>query len=384
MKRIIIAAVFIVGTLVTATAQAAITWQGEFDQFRYDISKNGGDFYYLPGTYFNSKESTSFYYYAPLSGHTDPYDSVALGSLTEFVAQPGEISMNAMAKATGTLTSPADGLVVQAFAETIPTGLDQGQAVDIEQKVQSWVTRLFTVDTAAEHSLELTLEGTTNFDSFNISSMYKAVYSVTAEVSLEQGVDDGSGTKNFQTVSGFPILMEFADPNQTLTVPLFPVDVQERPITYRLKVNLTLTSDIVNVNYMTFGTTGDLSGNYRLGSAAAPITLTATFPSGPPEPDELATDFNGDGKADILWRNSTTGALQVWLMDGVNAATEGAQLARTQVWGIEGVTDFDNDGNADILFRNSTTGAVQVWLMDGVSAVTKGATIARDLMWEIQ
>jgi hypothetical protein len=27
-------------------------------------------------------------------------------------------------------------------------------------------------------------------------------------------------------------------------------------------------------------------------------------------------DFNGDGKADILWQHAATGTLAVWLMDG--------------------------------------------------------------------
>src|SRR5207249_781877 len=30
----------------------------------------------------------------------------------------------------------------------------------------------------------------------------------------------------------------------------------------------------------------------------------------------VARDFNGDGKSDILWRNSTTGANVIWLMNG--------------------------------------------------------------------
>ncbi|NJL09937.1 MAG: hypothetical protein HC908_06420, partial [Calothrix sp. SM1_7_51] len=30
-----------------------------------------------------------------------------------------------------------------------------------------------------------------------------------------------------------------------------------------------------------------------------------------------AADFNGDGKDDILWRNSRTGENAVWFMDGL-------------------------------------------------------------------
>ena len=30
----------------------------------------------------------------------------------------------------------------------------------------------------------------------------------------------------------------------------------------------------------------------------------------------LDRDFNGDGKADILWRNTTSGTVAMWLMNG--------------------------------------------------------------------
>jgi FG-GAP repeat len=35
-------------------------------------------------------------------------------------------------------------------------------------------------------------------------------------------------------------------------------------------------------------------------------------------------DFNGDGKGDLLWRDSVTGAVSIWFMDGGNVlATAG-------------------------------------------------------------
>ncbi|KJU84172.1 hypothetical protein MBAV_003635, partial [Candidatus Magnetobacterium bavaricum] len=34
-------------------------------------------------------------------------------------------------------------------------------------------------------------------------------------------------------------------------------------------------------------------------------------------------DFNGDGKADILWQNTETGDVTVWLMDGVAISDKG-------------------------------------------------------------
>jgi hypothetical protein len=36
------------------------------------------------------------------------------------------------------------------------------------------------------------------------------------------------------------------------------------------------------------------------------------------------SDFNGDGKADILWRNSSAGEVYLWLMNGTTIASQGS------------------------------------------------------------
>jgi len=33
-------------------------------------------------------------------------------------------------------------------------------------------------------------------------------------------------------------------------------------------------------------------------------------------------DFDGDGKADILWRNSSSGLNAIWLMNGTNSTAQ--------------------------------------------------------------
>ena len=76
-------------------------------------------------------------------------------------------------------------------------------------------------------------------------------------------------------------------------------------------------------------------------------------------------DFNKDGKSDILWRN-TSGDVSIWLMDGA-VITHYHGLGNIWTgWSIAGVGDFDGDGKADILWR-STSGDVAIWLMDGAS-----------------
>jgi len=37
-----------------------------------------------------------------------------------------------------------------------------------------------------------------------------------------------------------------------------------------------------------------------------------------------AADFNADGKPDIVWRHTTTGANAVWYMNGVSYVSYGA------------------------------------------------------------
>jgi hypothetical protein len=96
-------------------------------------------------------------------------------------------------------------------------------------------------------------------------------------------------------------------------------------------------------------------------------------------------DFNGDGKADILWRNSTTGDVAIWLMNGASFAG-GDYIATIDLkWQIVGVGDFDGDGKADILWRNTTTGENVIWLMDGTSIRANSAPIypVSDLNWQV-
>jgi len=62
-------------------------------------------------------------------------------------------------------------------------------------------------------------------------------------------------------------------------------------------------------------------------------------------------DFNGDGKADILWRRPSDGAVSMWLMDGT-AATSTTTLFADPDWIVAGTGDFNGDGKADILMRH--------------------------------
>jgi hypothetical protein len=96
-------------------------------------------------------------------------------------------------------------------------------------------------------------------------------------------------------------------------------------------------------------------------------------------------DFNGDGKSDILWRNSTTGQNKVWYMNKIIYSGSGSiATVPGSAWIIAGTGDFNGDGKSDILWKNTSTGAVLVWYMNGVTFVGSGTTTSEtDKNWKI-
>ena len=80
-------------------------------------------------------------------------------------------------------------------------------------------------------------------------------------------------------------------------------------------------------------------------------------------------DFDGDGKADILWNNFSTGENYVYPMNGTQIlTTEGyARTITSQDWRIADVGDYNGDGRADVLWRNISTGENYMWPMDGLT-----------------
>lgn len=86
-------------------------------------------------------------------------------------------------------------------------------------------------------------------------------------------------------------------------------------------------------------------------------------------------DFNADGKADLVWRNSQTNQVALWLMDGPRPA-EGFYLrAPDASWRLIGAADFNGDTAADLAWLNDVSHNVEVWLMVG-STITSSAVVA--------
>ena len=79
-------------------------------------------------------------------------------------------------------------------------------------------------------------------------------------------------------------------------------------------------------------------------------------------------DFNGNGRSDVLWRQNN-GLLADWDMSGGPVSSSfvtsnGAIVAPDASWSVAAITDFDGDHKADTLWRNSS-GLLADWFMNG-------------------
>ncbi len=87
-----------------------------------------------------------------------------------------------------------------------------------------------------------------------------------------------------------------------------------------------------------------------------------------------AVDFNGDGKDDILIRNNSEDENRILIMDGSTQTSsivigDNKEIDDTDAWRMKTVGNFDNDAEIEILWRNQKTGGFALWNLNGNDAV---------------
>lgn len=121
------------------------------------------------------------------------------------------------------------------------------------------------------------------------------------------------------------------------------------------------------------------------------VQITSTAFPGPRDPNYVwrfqgTGDFDGNDRDDILWRHAD-GRLRIWF-DGSNAGEAFPGFNNVpdpveSVWSIQGIADFDGDARADILWRNKISGRVILWFMDGATFLGSREEGSPGSNWEI-
>jgi len=114
----------------------------------------------------------------------------------------------------------------------------------------------------------------------------------------------------------------------------------------------------------------DTSGNvavWFMNGAA----ITSSLPLGAISPSTWT--LLGDATGGMLWRD-TSGNLALWRLNGSNVVSGGLGNVPSN-WVVRGIGDFNADGFVDILFRDTTTGAVAIWFLNSAGQVQSTATV---------
>lgn len=92
------------------------------------------------------------------------------------------------------------------------------------------------------------------------------------------------------------------------------------------------------------------------------------------------SDFNGDGRSDVLWHNGGTGASVIWR--SANSGTPQAVSSVSTAWRVAGIGDLDGDGVSDILWRNASDGRNAAW-RSGNSATQVSISTVASQAWKV-
>src|SRR5262245_39469464 len=97
------------------------------------------------------------------------------------------------------------------------------------------------------------------------------------------------------------------------------------------------------------GSPSGYSEDFRTKSGSSSVaTLRAS-------PRQVASDFNGDGKSDVLWHEKDTGDVYRQLMNGMSVVSGTFVYREPDLhWSIVTMGDFNGDGVTDLIWRHAS------------------------------
>src|SRR6059036_7246 len=86
-------------------------------------------------------------------------------------------------------------------------------------------------------------------------------------------------------------------------------------------------------------------------------------------------NYDGNRSADLLWENSSTRALTLWLLNGGAVLATGtldrSSLPSAEEWHVGGSADFDGDGRDDLLLFSRVKGEAEVWTFNTAAVASR-------------
>jgi V8-like Glu-specific endopeptidase len=97
-----------------------------------------------------------------------------------------------------------------------------------------------------------------------------------------------------------------------------------------------------------------------------------------------STTGPGQGAAGVLWRNSSTGGVELWSPNGSGGFAYHDLGTVDSSWQIAATGDFAGNSEDGILWRNTATGGVELWNQNGSAGFTYDSLGIVNPSWEIQ
>ena len=201
-------------------------------------------------------------------------------------------------------------------------------------------------------------------------------YSVPAMIAKHYitGLQPGQGYTVTQTNSGGNILVSLSAGGSSIADSggVLVLSGASTPVTVASDFNADGKSDLMLRN-------ADGSVSVWLMNGLTPVSMTTLLGPGTGWSATHIGDFDGDGKADILWQHSD-GSVALWLMNGATMTSSTVLVGPTTGWSVAKIGDFNGDGKADILWQH-TSGAINLWLMNGLTKTAGGNLIPAGSGW---